>query len=185
MNIATLQQQTVKFYARSSATQRWIAVIVVVLVGWFTISSIARAHHRSQPEYVLEIVDHMNTPADVERYSEYLTPKGRGIVLWLLAKGGNQPSSSAKPVMSPPAIRGNVCDIAMGLPDTSFTCRLAKTSRWQLDDIYLNTAGKQNIGLWVSYMKEHPVRTYLRLNWKELGGAFLKGAAIGAAAAGG
>jgi len=137
-------------------------------------------HHRSTPKYVLEVMDRVNTPDDVQRYSTYFTPQGRDVLLWLMQKNGDSPSSGNKMSYSEPIINGDVCDIPAKCASTVLTIRLRRNGHWQFDDVYYASGHDRKIGLWISYVKDHPVLTYLKLNWRDLAGAFLSG--VGAAA---
>ena len=162
--------------------RRFLKPTLVIIGALVCIFWLSQWHHRSQPEYVLEILDRVNTPSDIQRYSEYFTPKGKENLVWLLSKAGDVPSSGNKMTYSEPIINGDTCDIPARGPGIIVSVRLHKSGRWRFDDFYLESVQSEQIKLWISYMREHPVKTFFKLNWKELARSFLKGFVIGMSA---
>ena len=78
-----------------------------------------------------------------------------------------------------PVITGDTCDIRATNSDIVATVRLHKAGQWRFDDFYLESAQHEHIGLWISYMRENPVKTFLKLNWNEMARSFIKGFMIG------
>ena len=137
----------------------------------------------------LEAINKVHSPADVEHYATFFTPKGRDVYVWLLSTNDNTPSSALKTSSSEPLIVGDVCtfNITTESKDVKVTIaiQLRKTEKWQFDDMYFESVNEKKIALWGSYMKNHPVLTYLQLNWHDLKGAFIKGYMITALICGG
>lgn len=176
MSVDTIIQACKLRFHRIPRKARQIGIIAMaILMAWFCASSIIQWHHRSQPTYVLEILDRVNTPEDIQQYDAYFTPQGKAILTWMLAKANNRPSSGAKPAYSEPLISGTTCDIRGCQDKVFFTIRLTKTNRWQFHDIYIDTVENTRVDMWVSYMKGHPWTTYWKINWRDLLGAFFTG----------
>ena len=138
---------------------------------------------------VLEAVQKVNSPADIEHYSSFFSSKGRNVILWLLSKNDNTPSTASKTSFSEPLLNGDTCTLnyTTESKDGTFTyaIQLKKTDRWQYDDMYVDSVNGKKIGLWCSYMHDHPVLTFFKINWHDLSNACIKGFIIGATAAGG
>ena len=77
-------------------------------------------------------------------------------------------------------ISGDVCDIPIRSVNGTGTVRLLKTNRWRFHDLYIEKSGNNNVGLWASYMKDHPNASWWSIHGDEKFGAFCKGALIGA-----
>lgn len=163
------------WYNLSANTRGKVIAISAILIAWFFFSTIRGCVHRTQPSYVLEIMEQVNTPADVERYEWYFTPQGKSIVLWMMSSMQDRPASGDKATFSDPVIRDTICDVGGQVPGMTFTVRLIRSGHWQLHDIYLNRAGEQEIGIWVSYLKDHPYRSWWSANWKGFVTGFLIG----------
>ena len=163
---------------------RQIIVVVAAGISVFLLLSIVGSwYHHSQPAYVLEVLDRVNSPADVQQENEYFTQQGKDVVLWLQQKAGDKPSSGARAVYSAPVISGNVCDIRFQAGEVVGSMRLLKVDHWRLNDVYFDKAGDKSIGLWASHMKDHPFASWWSIHGDEMFSAFCKGVLFGASVA--
>jgi len=170
--------------------RRALIPIIVVLCAIACVVWLGQRHyHRTQPVYVFEIMAQIHSPADVDRYSEFFTPKGKEVFKWMKEKDAESPVSKSNDKTSEPVVVGDTCSVTTDIStDNShgvLIIQLKKGERWQFDDVYLKTIDDKNIELWASYIKDHPVLTLFKLHWRELTGACFKGFVIGATAAGG
>ena len=159
-------------------------VIIAVAVALIVLLWINGVYQRSRPEYTMKILDELSTPTAIGRiddFSDYFTPRGRGVWTWLIKKSakGNQ-SAPTKVVFGKPVVTGDTWTVTMADGEgTNATIKLIKDRYWKFDDIYVESASGKQIELWASYMKEHPILTMVQLNWDDLAGAFIKGFVMG------
>lgn len=152
----------------------WIALLVVACLAaasplvYLTIRWVSRSQHRARPEYALEVINQIQTREDLERNADYFTPAGKELFQWLLAQRGDRPMSNSNDKYAQPIIRGDTCDIAVRSEDgtASATYRLIKTDHWRIHDLYVNEAEGKNVGIWLSYAKDHPYATAWTLLWR-------------------
>ena len=164
-------------------TRQIIVVAVAGIVAVVLLSIIGSWYHYSRPEYVLEVLDRINTRSDAERESGFLTPQGQAIIFWIIDKRGDKPPSTEKLVYDAPAISVNECTIPFHSQSGTGSVRLLKTDRWRFDDFYIDQMGNRKVELWVSYMKDHPIGAWWSIHGGEMFDAFCKGALIGASVA--
>lgn len=146
----------------------WIVILVFACLAALSpvVFIASRWHHRSQPEYVLEKIDHVRTREDVQREVDYLTPQGKDVLLWAIEQKSDEPMTNSKSVYAEPIIDGNMCDIGVQLKDGAGTIRLLKADHWRFHDFYIAKSQGKDIGLWISYAKDHPYATAWTLFWK-------------------
>jgi hypothetical protein len=139
-------------------TRRIIVAAAAAAVAAFVL-------YHSQPAYVLEVLDGINTSEEVQQESDYLTTQGKDILVWIIEQRGDKPASDVKAVYSEPVVNGTMCDIPFQTKDGTGTIRLLKTDRWRFDDMYIDKVGDKNVNLWVSRIKDHPIGTWWKLHW--------------------
>ncbi len=167
---AQLPLRTQRIVVASAAT--FIAlVLVIVIVRWY---------HHSQPGYVLEVLDGINSREELRQANDYFTPQGESVLLWGMDKRGDKPPSNEKMVYDAPSFTGNECTIAFHTPVGTGSIRLLKPDHWRFHDIYVEKLGDKEVGLWVSYMKDHPYGAWWKLHGDQMVGAFCDGLLIGA-----
>lgn len=168
------------WYERMPVRTRQIVVVAAVgVVAFVLILLVIRWHHRSQPGYVLEVLDHAGSPAEVQRQGDYFTPQGKEVWLWLLKQAADKPRQKHKVVVADPVVSGTTCDVRIDCEEVTMTVRLVNNGRWQFHDLRLDKAGDQKIDLWVSYAKDHPYRVMWKLHWREFVDAFVRGTLMG------
>jgi hypothetical protein len=97
----------------------------------------------------------------------------------------SNPSPSTKAIISETSINGNACDISASYSNSSVTCRLIYSGRWQFHDMYINSYQGKQVGVWASDLKDHPYRVWWSANGPNILAEFLKGFAAGMAGGGG
>ncbi len=171
-----IEVQILEFLRRHWHLLTGIAAIVVLAL-WLT-----SAYQRSKPEYALKVLDNIHTAAQVEEYAEYLTPRGKDLVLWYLQEGKYSAPATENDnfVFEKPVQQGNVCTIGMNDGQgTRFIVQMVRDGGWRFDDIYCATVNGKKVELWASYIKDHPIISNIQTNWSEIGGTFIKGFIIG------
>ena len=168
------------WFERLPARTRQIVVIVATgIVAIVLLFTIRTWYHRSQPIYVLEVLDDIHFPAEVERNNDYFTPEGKAVWLWMMSNSTHSAPNGQKLILSAPEINGDVCEFSGRYGEGSFKIKLVKASRWQFSDFYFDTWEGKKIGLWASYIKDHPYLTQWKLHWRDLIDACLDGVMLG------
>lgn len=182
----TLQQRAdagIVWFKRLSPLHRRIVIAAAVISFGLILFGVARWHHRSQPGYVLEVLEGINSRADADAKSEYLTPQGKDLLIWAIEKRGDKPPTGEKPIYSEPVISDIECLIPFHGREGGGTIRLQYSDHWRFDDMYIDTFGNEHLEVWGSELKAHPFKSIFKRHWRELLGAFLKGLLMGAGAA--
>jgi hypothetical protein len=154
-----------------------VGVVLILIVALIVFRSYA--YHRT-PEYAFHLVDTINSPGDIQRCRNYLTPQGQKVMTYLFDHQ-NGPSTSAGINFQPFQIQGTTCYFPFTTEDNAGYIQFRQNGVWQFDDIVITRYKSRDINLSVAYSIDHPILAGLEnLDWNDLLGNFIKGFLIGA-----
>lgn len=157
-----------------------LALLGLLVVGVLGSSLIRTASHKAVMHANREQIDFiaqlraLQHPQDAAQARQLCTAKGYQV--WSRS-GGYVPGAKEGFEIVSFGRSGDLCDVAMvsstveGI--TKLHIRLVRSgSTWRYDDIYLKEAGGREIGLWASYIQEHPFLASAKVLQPELKAAY-------------
>lgn len=154
-----------------------LGLVVVAVLGTSlirTASHKAVMHaNRDQIEFIarLRVLQH---PQDAAQAKLLCTAKGHRV--WSLS-GGYLPGAKEGFEIVGFGKSGDLCDVAMVSNTVEGVAKLhvrlvRSGNAWRYDDIYLKEAGGREIGLWASYVQEHPFLASAKVLQPEIKAAY-------------
>ncbi len=185
MNTTTPPIQSAPSAARSMLNLRafgtvLLAMIALVVVGILGTSLFRSASHkammhahREQIEFIARL-SALHRPHDAARAKELCTVKGYQV--WARSSGYIPGAKEGFEIVGF-GKSGDLCDVAMVSSTvegvTKLYIRLVRSgSTWRYEDIYLKEAGGREIGLWASFVQEHPILASAKVLQPEIKAAY-------------
>jgi hypothetical protein len=158
-----------------------IAVASVVAVAVLAVLVFWRvdAAHRNDPMTTIRVIDSVSSENALVKNKDYFTPKGYGLIQWMISESGQSEGSPMQLSYGPPEVTGNSCQVWGTSGNTRMALRLVKGDRWLFDDIYIATIDGREVDLLATYIRDHPMKTWFKMSWPDLLDSFLQGFFIG------
>ena len=158
-----------------------IAVVSVAAVAVLAVIVLWRvdAAHRNDPMTTIRVIDSVSSESTLIKNKDFFTPKGYGLIQWMLSESGQSQGSPMQLSYGPPEVTGNSCQVWGTSGNTRMALRLVKSDRWLFDDIYIATIDGREVNLLATYIRDHPMKTWFKMSWPDLLDSFLQGFLIG------
>jgi len=141
--------------------------------------------HRMDPMTTVRVIDSVSSEGALVKNKDYFTPKGYGLIQWLLLESDQSQGSPMQLSYAPPEVSGDSCQVWGTSGNTRMALRLVKGDRWLFDDIYIATIDGRDVKLLATYIRDHPMKTWFKMSWPDLLDSFLQGLLIGLSGGGG
>lgn len=174
--------------AKNSISLKVAVVTCVVIALGLIVYSLSRSSLPEEldkplePMEVVEKIDSIEFASNLPLIREYCTFKGYNLLEWS-SENEAENDPTVVPSYGKPMISGQNCDIPFSMQTEEGRMvghiRLLQQDGWKFDDFFIKSLDGKKIELYVSYMKDHPVKTFFKVNWKDMALGFLKGLAIG------
>jgi len=135
--------------------------------------------HRNDPMTTVRVIDSVSSESALVKNKDYFTPKGYGLIQWMISESEQSEGSPMELSYGPPEVTGNSCQVWGMSGNTRMAIRLVKGDRWLFDDIYIATIDGREVNLLATYIRDHPMKTWFRMSWPDLLDSFLQGFLLG------
>ena len=154
------------------------SVVAVVVLGGLIFWRIDAAR-RNDPMTTIRVIDSVSSESALVKNKDYFTPKGYGLIQWMLSESDQAQGSPMQLSYGPPEVSGDSCQVWGTSGNTRMAIRLVKGDRWLFDDIYIATIDGRDVNLLATYIRDHPMKTWFQMSWPDLLDSFIQGFLIG------
>lgn len=163
-----------------------IAVLSLVAIAALAVTVFWRVDiaRRNDPMTTIKVIDSVATESALVKYKDYFTPKGYGLIQWMISESEQADGDPMKLSYGLPEIVGDTCQVWGMSGNTRMAIRLVRGDRWLFDDIYIATIDGREVGLLASYVRDNPIKTWFKMSWPDLLDSFIQGFLIGLSVSG-
>ena len=128
----------------------------------------------AEPMRALAVISALKTREEMVAHTQYLTAKGKKVMLYLYGKKGS--SNDSNVVLLDPIISDGIAKFPFADPDVAGYMLLIKDGDWKVDDAVFTRMNNRSMDIAVSYLIDHPIISFFKMFDIE---AFFKGFAMG------
>lgn len=166
-------------WSQLTAVKVGVALVIAVALLGFLIFWRVDVARRNNPMTTITVIDSIPTESDLIESRQFFTPKGYGLLQWMISESQASDGAPMQLSYGPPDVSGETCQVWGTSGDTRMAIQLVKADRWLFDDIYVATIEGQDVNLMATYIRDHPMKTWFKMSWPELLDSFIQGFLIG------